>query len=372
MHIVIPRADLKRLVDSAAKVVERRVTIPILAMLRISAADGRVTVTGTDLDIEASAAADCEVRTAGTTTVDAQMLGAIVTKLPADAAVTLRLDGDRCHIAAGRAKFQAHSLPAEDYPEAAPVQPTATWRMPAARFGALVAPTLFAISTEETRYYLNGVFLHAHEGCLRAVATDGHRLSLAEIPLPDGAAGLPDVIVPRKMAELLVRRAGEAADWSLAVSEAAIEVAADGWRLRSKLIDGTFPEYARVIPDPARASLVCTVDRPLLAAVVDRLGAVMAERSRATQLDFDGGTLRLSTRNPDAGTAEETIDVQIEGEVATAVGFNGRYLGEICGALTSPEIRIRLADAGSPALISAVGAAVDAPGQTLVLMPMRV
>lgn len=372
MHVVIPCAALKRAIAGAGRAVEKRNTIPILAMLRLVAADGRLTLTGTDLDIEASAAADCDMREAGATAVDAQLLRAIVGKLPADADVTLRQDGALCRITAGRAKFQANTLAAQDFPDAPAFAPAARWTMPAERFGALIGPARFAISSEETRWYLNGVFLHAHEGHLRAVATDGHRLSLVEMPLPEGAAGIPGVILPRKTVDILAERAADAGEWRFALSDARIEVAADDWRLGSKLIDGTFPEYARVIPDASAARLVATVDRTLFAAVVDRIGTVMADRSKATRLEFGGGTLRLSARDPGAGAAEETIDVTCEGALATAVGFNGAYLGEICAALATAEMRLHLADAGAPALITPVGSAIGAPGQTLVLMPMRV
>lgn len=373
MRLTCERSGLFKALAAATRTVERRNTIPILSNVRLDAKGSRLTIRATDLDIELQMACAAEVAEPGATTVPAHTLKEIVRKLPDDKPVAFKTNAEgQIVVQSGRARFELGTLPVEDFPDLQAGELPTRFPWPVADVLRMVEQVSFAISTEETRYYLNGVFLHApdglerHEG-LRTVATDGHRLARLSLPRPEGAEGMPGVILPRKLVgELghLVTLDGAAA-FDVAVSPTKIRFTRDDTVVTSKLIDGTFPDYARVIPadNPKRL----TVAREALFGAVDRVSTVSSERGRAVSLDIDVGVIRLSQVNPGSGEATEEVDASLDG-APLRIGFNGKYLGEAVAVLGGEQTVFRLADPGSPTVLTRTGD--DA--LLVVLMPMRV
>ena len=372
MKITVERSELLKSLGHVHRVVERRNTIPILANLLIKADGGKLSLKATDLDLEVTDTIAAEVAPGGATTVPAHMLYDIVRKLPEGAQIVIEGSGDRAvlSIRAGRSRFTLQTLPESDFPDLAAGEMTHSFNLPAADLKRLIDKTQFAISTEETRYYLNGIYLHtAGSGkttTLRAVATDGHRLAQCELPLPDGAASMPGVIVPRKtvneIQRLIENGEGEVA---IELSAGKIRLTIGDVVLTSKLIDGTFPDYARVIPLNNDKNLV--VDKKDFEAAVDRVSTVASERGRAVKLSLTGGRLVLSVTNPDSGSATEELEVEYESDPLD-IGFNSRYLLDIAAQIEGEVAVLKLADPGSPTLIQDR----DSKGALYVLMPMRV
>ena len=372
MKVTVERAELLKSLGHVHRVVERRNTIPILANVLIKAERGKLSMKATDLDLEVIDSVAAEVSPGGATTVPAHMFYEIVRKLPEGSQIVIEGSDDRAVLSlrAGRSRFTLQTLPESDFPDLAAGEMTHSFKLAAADLKRLIDKTQFAISTEETRYYLNGIYLHtagtAKAGTLRAVATDGHRLAQVELPLPEGAAGMPGIIVPRKTVGEVQRliETGE--------GEVAIELSAGKIRfsigdvvLTSKLIDGTFPDYARVIPANNDKSL--TVDKKDFEAAVDRVSTVSSERGRAVKLSITDGRLVLSVTNPDSGSATEELEVEYESDPLD-IGFNSRYLLDIAAQIEGEVAVLKLADPGSPTLIQDK----DAKGALYVLMPMRV
>ena len=314
-----------------------------------------------------------EIGQDGATTVPAHVLYDIVRKLPEGAQVQLEVGGARgtLTVRAGRARFQLQTLPEADFPDLAAGEFSHTFKLKGAEFRRLVDKTQFAISTEETRYYLNGIYLHVAEPTkgkpmLRAVATDGHRLAQAELDAPEGAIGIPGVIVPRKtVAEIQKLLEDKDAEVSVSLSASKIRVQVGQVVLTSKLIDGTFPDYGRVIPQGNDKTLF--VDKVEFAAAVDRVSTVSSERGRAVKLSLGDGKLTLSVTNPDSGSATEELEVDY-GSEPLDIGFNSRYLLDITSQLEGDTAELKLADPGSPTLVRD-STKTDA---LYVLMPMRV
>jgi DNA polymerase-3 subunit beta len=372
MKVTVERAELLRSLGHVHRVVERRNTIPILANVLVKAEKGKLSMKATDLDLEVIDSIAAEVSPAGSTTVPAHMFYDIVRKLPEGAQIVIEGSGDRAvlSIRAGRSRFTLQTLPESDFPDLAAGDMTHTFSLAAADLKRLIDKTQFAISTEETRYYLNGIYLHAagtgKNATLRAVATDGHRLAQCELPLPAGAAGMPGIIVPRKtvgeVQKLIETGEGEV---GIELSAGKIRFTIGNVVLTSKLIDGTFPDYGRVIP--ANNDKLLTVDKKDFEAAVDRVSTVSSERGRAVKLSITGGRLVLSVTNPDSGSATEEIEVEYEADPLD-IGFNSRYLLDIAAQIEGEVAQLKLADPGSPTLIQDK----DAKGALYVLMPMRV
>jgi DNA polymerase-3 subunit beta len=371
MKVTVERSELVKSLSHVHRVVERRNTIPILANVLIRAGKNGLELKATDLDLEIVETLPAEVKQAGATTVPAHMIYDIVRKLPEGAQIELQSGNDRGSLAirAGRSRFTLQSLPETDFPDLAAGELPHRFSLPTADLKRLVDKTQFAISTEETRYYLNGIYLHAVEEKpvkLRAVATDGHRLAQVEMPAPKGASEIPGVIVPRKtVAEVqrLVEDGGEEVEIELSPSK--IRFSFNKVVLTSKLIDGTFPDYVRVIPAANDKTLV--VEKAEFAAAVDRVSTVSSERGRAVKLSLTSGKLTLSVTNPDSGSATEELEVEYAAE-ALDIGFNSRYLLDITAQLEGEKAELKLADPGSPTLLRDQ----DAAGALYVLMPMRV
>ncbi|MCG2839658.1 DNA polymerase III subunit beta [Sandaracinobacter sp. RS1-74] len=368
MKLVVERATLLRALGHVQSVVERRNTIPILSNVLLSADGQSMKLMATDLDLQIVEEAPAAVETPGATTVSAHTLFDIVRKIPDGAQVTLDSSGSRMAVTAGRARFQLQTLPREDFPVIGESDLPVGFRLPAETLVTLIDKTRFAISTEETRYYLNGIFIHAPAGgsTLRAVATDGHRLARVEIPLPEGAGGMPDIIIPRKcvseVRKLLDERDGEV---EIALSAAKIRFAIGQAVLTSKLIDGTFPDYSRVIPT-ANDKLL-KIDPATLAEGVDRVTAIASEKTRAVKLSLDRDRVTLSVTSPENGTASEDVPADYSSG-SFEVGFNSRYLLDILGQVEGDLVEVHMADAAAPTLIRET----EDSEALYVLMPMRV
>ena len=372
MKLSIERGTLLKAVSQAQSVVERRNTIPILANVLIEAEGDTVQFRATDLDIEVVDKAPAKVERAGATTVSAVTLHEIVRKLPDGALVTLTDDGasGRMSVEAGRSNFSLATLPREDFPVMASSEYSCNFSADAPVLRRLFDKSKFAISTEETRYYLNGVYMHIADGeggqMLRCVATDGHRLARIDADLPEGAADMPGVIVPRKtVGELRKLLDDDEAKIAVSVSETKVRFATPDITLTSKVIDGTFPDYTRVIPTGNTRRL--EVDASEFAQAVDRVATVSSERSRAVKLALDEDRLVLSVNAPDSGNAEEELAVAY-GDDHLEIGFNAKYLLEIASQVDRENAVFLFNSSGDPTLMREG----NDTSAVYVVMPMRV
>jgi DNA polymerase III subunit beta len=372
MRVTIERSNLLKTLGHVHRVVERRNTIPILSNVLIRAENAELQLKATDLDLEIFEKSPAMVEQAGSTTVPAHMLYDIVRKLPDGSEVMLATDADAgsLKITAGRSRFTLQMLPESDFPDITAGTFTHRFEISASQLRGLIEHTQFAISTEETRYYLNGIYLHSVEEAgklmLRAVATDGHRLARAQIEAPAGCEGMPGIIIPRK-AVGEIQKLVEDPDSKIGIelSETKIRMTVGAVILTSKLIDGTFPDYNRVIPTGNDRELV--MDRQSFASAVDRVSTISSERGRAVKLQLSEGNLVLTVNNPDSGSATEELPVGYSSE-PLEIGFNSRYLLDITSQLSGSETVFMLADPGSPTLIRDSAES----GAIYVLMPMRV
>jgi len=370
MKATIERATLLKGLSHVQSVVERRNTIPILSNVLIEAtADGGLKLMATDLDLQINETVSAAVDQPGATTVSAHTLFDIARKLPEGSQVSLAAADGKMTIMAGRAKFQLGTLPRDDFPVIAEGELPVSFELPAETLKQIIDKTRFAISTEETRYYLNGIFWHVSDDpqpVLKAAATDGHRLARVTMPRPDGAEGMPDVIIPRKcVAEL--RKLLDEIDGSVGVSLSPTKIRFDLGQalLTSKLIDGTFPDYSRVIP--TGNDKILKIDPRSFEEGVDRVSTIATEKTRAVKMGLDRDKIILSVTSPENGTAAE----EVPGDYAAMpfeIGFNSRYLLDILGQREGDTIEVHLADAAAPTLIREN----DKSSALYVLMPMRV
>lgn len=372
MKFSMERGALMRAMGRAQSVVERRNTIPILGNVLIEAEGEGASFRATDLDIEVIDRVPAMVTRAGATTVPAHTLHEIARKLPDGAMVDVADDGQsgRLEVRAGRSHFSLATLPREDFPVMASAEYQCSFACAAPVLRRLFDKAKFAISTEETRYYLNGVYFHVAQGpagsVLRCVATDGHRLARIDAPLPAGAAEMPGVIVPRKtVGELRKLLDDDEAEIAVSVSETKIRFATPEVTLTSKVIDGTFPDYSRVIPasNPRRLE----VDAAEFAQAVDRVATVSSERSRAVKMVLDEDRLVLSVNAPDAGAADEELAVAYADE-KLEIGFNAKYLLEIAGQVDRENAVFLFNSSGDPTLMREG----NDESAVYVVMPMRV
>ena len=370
MKATIERATLLKGLSHVQSVVERRNTIPILSNVLLEAtAEGGLKLMATDLDLQINETISAAVDQPGATTVSAHTLFDIARKLPEGSQVSIAAADGKMTIMAGRAKFQLGTLPRDDFPVIAEGELPVSFELPAETLKQIIDKTRFAISTEETRYYLNGIFWHVSDDplpVLKAAATDGHRLARVTIPRPDGAEKMPDVIIPRKcIAEL--RKLLEEIDGSVGVSLSPTKIRFDLGQalLTSKLIDGTFPDYSRVIP--TGNDKILKIDPRSFEEGVDRVSTIATEKTRAVKMALDRDKIILSVTSPENGTAAE----EVPGDYAAMpfeIGFNSRYLLDILGQLDGDTIEVHLADAAAPTLIREN----DKSSALYVLMPMRV
>ena len=372
MKVTIERTALLKALSHIHRIVERRNTIPILSNVLLEARDGRLELKATDLDLEATEVAPADVAVAGATTVAAHILHDIVRKLAEGAQVSLEIapDTGQLVLRSGRSRFQLQCLPAADFPDLTTGEFGHKFSLSAVELRRLIENAQFAISTEETRYYLNGVYFHTAEAngttMLRAVATDGHRLARIETPAPEGAAGMPGVIAPRKaVGEILKLLEDPAQDVTIEISPVKARFRFGDVTLTTKLIDGSFPDYNRVIPTHNDKRLV--VDKDQFQRAVDRVSTISSDRGRAIKLSIADNRMVLSVNNPDSGSASEEVEVDYDSDKMD-IGFNSRYLLEIVQQLSGDTALIKLSDPGSPTIL------MDRDGaQALyVLMPLRV
>jgi len=372
MKLTIERSALFRSLQHVQSVVERRNTIPILSNVLLSARDGSLGLTATDLDLAIVDHTVADVEQSGSTTAPAHLLYDIVRKLPDGVQVELAMaeEGDRMRLRAGRSEFVLLSLSPAEFPAMNDGELPVSFEVSAADLKRLIDKTRFAVSTEETRYYLNGIYLHAVDGdeaqVLRAVATDGHRLARMEIPLPEGAEEMPGIILPRKaIGELRKLLEDIETPVNIALSETKVRFIFGSVLLTTKLIDGTFPDYQRVIP--AGNDKLMAVHGKTFADAVDRVSTIASDKSRAVKLSVADGRLVLSATSPEHASATEELAVDY-GDEDLEIGFNSRYVLEMTHEITGDSMEFVMADGSSPAIIRDGGDA----GALYVLMPMRV
>ena len=375
MKATIERATLLRCLSHVQSVVERRNTIPILSNVLIDADEGGgVKVMATDLDLQVvETMTAASVESGGAITVSAHLLFDIARKLPDGSQVSLETADNRMVVKAGRSRFQLPTLPRDDFPVIVEGDLPTSFELPAKTLAELIDRTRFAISTEETRYYLNGIFFHVSddsEPVLKAAATDGHRLARFTLSRPEGAEGMPDVIVPRKAVAELRKLLEEKMDGNVQIDLSASKVrftlgGEGGVVLTSKLIDGTFPDYSRVIPTGNDKLL--KIDPKSFHEGVDRVATIATEKTRAVKMGLDKDKVTLTVTSPDNGTATEEVPAEYASD-GFEIGFNATYLKDILNQIDSDTVEIHLADAGAPTLIRK-----DENSPALyVLMPMRV
>lgn len=371
MKLVIDRSVLLKSLGHVQSVVERRGTIPILSNVKLEAKDGALHLTATDMDIAVIEKVTAAIDKPGAITVPAHTFYEIVRKLPEGAQIEIAAAGDgKVTIRSAQSRFSLSSLPVEEFPVMAEGDLPHSFTLPVKDCILLIDKARFAMSTEETRYYLNGIYVHPSETegakTLRAVATDGHRLARVEVALPAGASSMPGVIIPRKaineFRKLLEENISEV---NIALSESKIRFTCGNAILVSKLIDGTFPDYERVIPVGNDKPM--EVDGKLFSQAVDRVSVISSEKSRGVKLSVEKGKLTLSASSPEHGTATEELEVNYGAE-PIETGFNSRYLLEMMDQVEGDMVQFVLADASSPALVRD---AADV-GTLYVIMPMRV
>jgi len=367
MKATIERATLLKSLGHVQSVVERRNTIPILSNVLLEARDdGSIRLMATDLDLQVDESVPANVSQAGAITVSAHTFFDIVRKLPEGSQVELTAAEGKMQVVAGRARFNLSKLPRDDFPVIAEGELPTRFELPAATLRQIIEKTRFAISSEETRYYLMGIFFHVIDDQLRAAATDGHRLARITVGKPDGADGMPDVIVPRKCVQELYRLLEELEGTvEISMSPTKIRFGLGSAILTSKLIDGTFPDYNRVIPTGNDKLL--KLDPKSFSAGVDRVSTIASEKTRAVKISVDRDKVTLSVTSPENGVATEELAADY-GSDGIEIGFNAKYLLDILGEIDGDTVEVHLADAAAPTLLREN----DKSNALYVLMPMRV
>ena len=364
MKLTALREQILAPLQSVIGVVERRQTMPVLANVLISARDGNLRITGTDLEVELVAASKVDVAQAGDITIPGRKLLDIFRALPEKTSVTLSTEGERASLRAGRSRFTLSTLPATEFPLVDDINAQQTVEVSQGEFRRLIDKTHFSMAQQDVRYYLNGMLLEIDGKSLRAVATDGHRLALCETELTSRATSAQQVIVPRKGVLELQRILGGDGTFELAVGTNHVRAQIGDIRFTSKLIDGRFPEYGRVIP--AAATKIVEADRETLRQALQRTAILSNEKYRGVRLTVRPATLMIQAHNPEQEEAEDQIEVVYKGD-EVEIGFNVNYILDALAAIESEKIEIGLTDSNSSCLIRAPGVT-----QTkYVVMPMR-
>jgi len=364
MKLTAAREDLLAPLQSVIGVVERRQTMPVLANVLLAARENRLSVTGTDLEVELVATCTVSVQQSGDITVPGRKLLDIFRSLPEKVSVTLSTEGERVSVRAGRSRFTLSSLPASEFPLVEEINAQQTLTMPQGEFRRLIDKTHFSMAQQDVRYYLNGLLLETDGKALRAVATDGHRLALCETELSGKARTSQQVIVPRKGVLELQRILGTENNIELAVGTNHVRAQIGEIRFTSKLIDGRFPEYARVIP--ANPPKTVGADRESLRQALQRTAILSNEKYRGIRLTARPDLLTLQAHNPEQEEAEDQVEVSYKGE-EVEIGFNVNYLLDALSAIEGDKVEIGLTDSNSSCLIHAPGTIHT----RYVVMPMR-
>ena len=372
MKFVIERAILLKTLNHVQSIVEKRNTIPVLSNVRIEALGDGISFKATDMDTEITEIVDAKITETGATTAPAHMLYDIVRKLAdgSEVEITFPDDKGQLSIASGRSKFALSTIGVEDFPVISGDKLPVNFSMAREELKDVIDRTQFAVSTEETRYYLNGLYVHAkNEGAakvLRVVATDGHRLACVESPLPQGAEKIAGVIIPRKTISEVRKLLDDtkAENIEIALSDNKVRCTLEEVTLTSKLIDGTYPDYERVIPTDNDKLMEVKVKE--LANAVDRV-SVVAERTRAIKMITGDAKIVITTSSPDLGSAWEELEAKYDNE-SLEIGYNFRYLLDILAEIKGENVQISFSDASSPSVIHDTSDA----SAIYVLMPMRV
>ncbi len=377
MELTIEKAPFLRALSRLQSIVEKRNTIPILSHIKLEAQGGVLSLLATDMDIAALEKIPAKIEIDGAVTAPAHTLHDIIRKLPDGAEISLAVDEAKgqLKIQAGKSRFNLGCLAAADFPVMTEGDMPHSFSLKSEECVRLLDKARFAMSTEETRYYLNGVYLHVSKSSafakkkgdvLRTVATDGHRLASIEIELPKGAAGMPGIIVPRKTVSELRKLVEENADEvAISLSDSKIKFVCGSVTLISKLIDGTFPDYERVIPTKNEKAM--DVATSVLTASVDRVATISTEKTRGIKFALENGQLTLSATSPENGSAREELEVTYNGDTID-IGFNSRYVLEMMAQFEGQNVQMLFHDSTSPALVRDP----EDAGMLFVIMPMRI
>jgi DNA polymerase-3 subunit beta len=364
MKFSATREALLKPLQAVIGVVERRQTMPILANLLLVVKDGQLSITATDLEVELVANVVVDADGDGEITVPGRKLLDICRALPDAAEIAIALTGDRLAVRSGRSKFSLTTLPATEFPTVEDISSSEAVEVPQATLVKLFEKTHFSMAQQDVRYYLNGLLIETGKSVLRAVATDGHRLALCEVALENEAAPEQQVIVPRKGVLELQRLLSGEGSVELELGSNHIRAQLDGIRFTSKLIDGRFPEYERVIPAEADNELVA--DREAFRGALQRTAILSNEKYRGIRLIIRDNGVVLQAHNPEQEEAEEELEVKYKGE-DIEIGFNVNYLLDALGAIESDEVTLSIVDGNSSCLLRE-------PGKNdckYVVMPMR-
>jgi len=358
------RESILGLLQSVIGVVERRQTMPVLANVLLVVKGDQVSITATDLEVELVAKGAADVQQGGEITIPGRKLLDIIKALPDGAQVTVSVDGERATVRSGKRRFTLSTLPASEFPTVEDIRAQQSLTIGQAALKKLLEKTHFSMAQQDVRYYLNGMLLESDGKTLKTVATDGHRLAYCEAEMESPSSGVQQVIVPRKGVLELQRLLTGEDSVELVIGTNHIRAQIGNIRFTSKLIDGRFPEYGRVIP--TNPSKKVGADRDVLRAALQRAAILSNEKYRGIRLSVKEGVLTLQSHNPEQEEAEEEIDVTYSGE-EMEIGFNVNYLLDALAAIDGQQVELGLTDANNSCLLTAP----SVPQAKYVVMPMR-
>lgn len=370
MKFEISKSSILKALSNVNGAVEKRNTIPVLLNVKIEAKNNKIDLTATDMDIVITSSSPATIKKDGITTVPAQLLYDVVRKIPDEANISVALteDGSTIKISSGKFKFSLPCLDPAEFPVLSEGDMLVNFNIKSSDLIKIIDKTKFAISSDETRFYLGGMFLHSIQTPkgieLRGIATDGHRLALASSYKSDLSSAIPGVIIPKKTINEIRKIIEDNENSEVAFSKAKIKIKSGGSTIISKLIDGEFPEYDKVIPK-GNDKLV-KVNRKLIFDAVDRVATIATDKNKSIKFIVSDDKINLQVNTNDGGNADEEIEANFKGDTIET-GFNSRYLLEIVGQIDAEQININLKDGNSPALIT-----TDDHSGLYVIMPVRI
>lgn len=374
MKFSVSRDSLLKMLDPMNSVIEKRNSVPVLSNVKIELKDGKLRATATDNDITLEGVIDATVEQEGTTTVNASKLNEIVKKLSEGVAlsVTVDMNADRMTITSGKARFNVACISAESFPPTQGVSSDCSFEVESENFRKILNRSLFASSKDDSRQYLNGIYMHIAKGeneedVLCFVATDGHRLSKSQMPLPTGANNMPGVILPRKAVDKLVAVSRDIPSIKVEVADTKAKFIAGDLVLTTRLIDSTFPDYNRVIPQSNEIEMI--ISKQALLQVVERVAILSNEKSRSVKFEVADNLLKVEAHNTDSEEAKEEIEVSYAGSSEVTIGFNAQYLADLGKLIENEEVRFEFKEAGQAPVVLKDPKDVNS---LYVLMPMRV